>query len=112
MIERCLFCGQIIPAKIKSLDDDEIILADISEIFRKYARITGGMSASEALNQIEEIIEARMKEADIKNFRGNFEMCKKSIDSGVCPKSCEICAWSPIPYLKREKTSEVNDGTR
>lgn len=21
------------------------------------------------------------------------EMCHKAIDSGVCPKACEICAW-------------------
>lgn len=22
------------------------------------------------------------------------EMCKKSIQSGVCPHACEICAWN------------------
>lgn len=28
-------------------------------------------------------------------------MCNKSIASGVCPKNCERCAWSEIPYQRR-----------
>lgn len=22
------------------------------------------------------------------------EMCRKAVDSGVCPNACEICAWN------------------
>lgn len=31
----------------------------------------------------------------IKEFEiDKSEMCKRAVDSGVCPKSCEICAWN------------------
>lgn len=25
------------------------------------------------------------------------EMCKRAIDSGVCPKACDTCAWNTSP---------------
>lgn len=31
----------------------------------------------------------------IKEFEvDKADMCKRAVESGVCPKSCEICAWN------------------
>lgn len=31
----------------------------------------------------------------IKEFGvGKTDMCKRAVDSGVCPNACEICAWN------------------
>ena len=56
MIERCLFCGQVIPGKFRKNPDDEGILADISEVLRKHNKIIGGMSDSEAVAMIVRIL--------------------------------------------------------
>lgn len=56
MIERCLFCGQVIPGKFRKNIDDEGILADISEVLRKHNKIVGGMSDSEAVAMIVRIL--------------------------------------------------------
>lgn len=31
-----------------------------------------------------------IKESDV----GKADMCKKAVNSGVCPNSCECCAWN------------------
>lgn len=35
---------------------------------------------------------ARKESEEIKQSKA--EMCRKSIQSGVCPNACEICAWN------------------
>lgn len=30
------------------------------------------------------------------------EMCHRAIDSGVCPKTCEICAWDTFHWHSGE----------
>lgn len=56
MIERCLFCGQIMPNKFRKPSDDEMILADISEVLRKHNKINNGMSHAEAVSLIVRIL--------------------------------------------------------
>lgn len=29
------------------------------------------------------------------------EMCRRAVDSGVCPKSCENCAWNRRTYEQK-----------
>lgn len=37
----------------------------------------------------------------IKEFEvDNSEMCQRAVSSGVCPNSCEICAWNNEVYKK------------
>lgn len=37
----------------------------------------------------------------IKEFEvDNSEMCQRAVSSGVCPNSCEICAWGNEVYEK------------
>lgn len=37
----------------------------------------------------------------IKEFEvDNSEMCQRAVSSGVCPNSCEICAWGSKVYEK------------
>lgn len=31
------------------------------------------------------------------------EMCMKSIQSGVCPHACDICAWNILRYAESEE---------
>lgn len=31
--------------------------------------------------------------SNIDDIRFKKEMCRKALDSGICPKQCENCAW-------------------
>ena len=48
------------------------------------------------LNKIVQKIKSRKKKTEKGEnwLNTKKEMCKKSIQSGVCPHACDICAWN------------------
>lgn len=54
------------------------------------------------LNRI--IKQKKVKKENKKNILKIItEMCMKSIQCGVCPHACEICAWNILRYEGGEK---------
>lgn len=43
---------------------------------------------------IKKKISKKQTEKEENKLNAIKEMCKRSIESGVCPHACEICAWN------------------
>lgn len=57
------------------------------------------------MNLIRIIKQKTSKKQTENKTNGIKEMCKKSIQSGVCPHACEICAWN---ILQQDERRDMN----